>query len=72
MFAVGLVLNIVGDMAAEAVSTPIAERYGVAAMLRGLGFVQIALMVGVAAAGGAALWRYGIRTGSERPVRAAT
>jgi hypothetical protein len=65
IFAVAPVVAILlGDMLAEALSTPISERYGVAPMVRGLGLVQIALMVMVTVAGGAALWRYGIRSRS--------
>jgi hypothetical protein len=70
IFAVVPVLAIVGDIFAESLSTPIAERWGIAPMLRGLGFVQVALMLGVLAAGGAAFWRYGIVSREEEPIRA--
>jgi hypothetical protein len=60
IFAVAPVFAIVGDMIAETVSTPVAEHFGIAPMLRGLGVAQIALALLVFALGGAALWRYGI------------
>lgn len=62
IFAVVPVFTILGDMLAEALSTPISERYGIPAMVRGLGVAQIALMLIVAVVGGAAFWRYGLRS----------
>ena len=53
---------IVGDMAVEALATPVSENMGIPAMLTRLGWLQVGIVLALAAWGGRRLWQFGIRS----------
>ncbi len=53
---------IVGDMAVEALATPVSESMGIPAMLTRLGWLQVGIVLALAAWGGRRLWQFGIRS----------
>jgi hypothetical protein len=66
----GLVV-ILGDMAVEAIATPISESLGIPSMLARVGVLQVALVVVLAAIGGKKLWRFGLRDAVDGEVEPA-
>jgi hypothetical protein len=56
------IVVLVSAMFAEVASTALAESVGIPGMLFRVGVAQVALMLVVVAAGGRALWRFGLRS----------
>jgi MFS family permease len=57
---------IIGDMAVEAIATPVSEAIGIPAMMVRVGILQIVIVAGLAFWGGRRLWQFGLRgSGSE-------
>ena len=52
---------ILGDMAVEALATPVSEKLGIPSMLACVGVFQVVVVVALAAWGGRGLWSFGLR-----------
>jgi MFS family permease len=64
---------IIGDMAVEAIATPVSEAIGIPAMMARVGILQVVIVAGLAAWGGRRLWQFGLRdAGAPEPTLEAT
>ena len=62
---------ILGDMAVEALATPISESLGIPSKLARVGVLQVGLVAVLAVIGGKKLWRFGLRDVVDGEVEAA-